>query len=152
MWGQAALPWQHQPHPCLSQQVCLFFYSHTEVRTEQKCGKVQFYSLLWASAACSQLQTKFRLTQQQPAGPEGLSNQTQSRTAIPAAAEAHPVPDISRRTGRNSHGAKLMKYAQKVESFPSETPTVLVDIAASSQQPQGSSLQSALTVARGTFL
>lgn len=45
-----------------------------------------------------------------------------------------------------------MKYAQKVESFPSETPTVLVDIAASSRQPQGSSFQSALTVAKGTFL
>lgn len=60
--------------------------------------------------------------------------------------------DISRRTGRNSHGAELMKYAQKVESFPSETPTVLVDIAASSRQPQGSSFQSALTVARGAFL
>lgn len=77
-------------------------------------------------------------------GPEGLSNLGLLRAGatIPAAAEAHPVPDISRRTGRNSHGAELMKYAQKVESFPSETPTVLVDIAASSRLPQGSSLDS----------
>lgn len=51
-------------------------------------------------------------------------------TVISAAAEALPdVPDISSRTGRSSRGAELRKYAQKVESFPSEPPKVLADIA-----------------------
>lgn len=69
---------------------------------------------------------------------------------ISAAAEALPdVPDISSRTGRSSRGAELRKYAQKVESFPSEPPKVLADIAASLQQPQGSSLCSGLHSCNG---
>lgn len=71
---------------------------------------------------------------------------------ISAAAEALPdMPDISSRTGRSSHGAELTKYAQKVESFPSEPLKVPVDSAASSQQLQGSSLCSGLRSGNGNI-
>lgn len=83
---------------------------------------------------------------QQPALPEGHTASLGllgAGAVISAAAEALPdMPDIANRAGKSSHGAELTKCAQKVESFPSKPPKDA--IAASSQQPQGSSLCSGL--------
>lgn len=73
-------------------------------------------------------------------------------TMISAAAETPPdMPDIAGRTGRSSHEAELTKYAQKMEFFPSKPLKAPVDVAASSQHPQGSSLCSGLQSEREHF-